>query len=650
MKNYILSVLLMFCALAFAQREYGAADKSFESLWYKKAAKQYENIIAKGDMSQEILQKIGDAYFFNTDMKNASKWYGELFANYEKTIAPEYVFRYVHSLKGIENYTLAKAVMKIHAEARSNDAFDVAQLKENDQSLDEILNGQPQFNVTNLSINTSVADFGTAFFEDKIIFASNRDSLRMRTRTYGWNEQPWLNLYVADTTLDGTDLKNIRLLSKNINTKYHEAVAAFSAGENRIYFTRNNYTDKIAGADQAGFNHLKLYFADRVDGEFTNIQEVPFNSNDYSVGQPALSADGKNLYFVSDMPGSIGGTDIFVVDILEDGTFSEPKNLGTTVNTAGREMFPFLTKDKIYFSSDGHLGLGGLDVFELKLDDLGKEPVNLGRPLNSNKDDFAYIVDETTRRGYVSSNREGGVGDDDIYSFERAERQCVQTVVGTVSRKANELPVAGVQVFITTTAGELLEVTTTDVNGAFSYEKVLDCKTDYEITIEKMGYISNKSSFSTSDEPDRVHSLSLVIEKELNKLIVNENGELKIDIDDIYFDVNKAEIRPDAAQELYKIIEVMKEYPKMIIKIESHTDARGGDAYNEQLSDKRAKSTGQYIISQGIESYRIESAIGYGESQLLNRCGDGVKCSKEEHDVNRRSEFIIVKMDETKSK
>ncbi len=261
MKNNILYIVTMFCAISFAQDKYSAADKSFESLWYKKAAKQYEEIIAKGDRSQEVLQKIGDAYFFNTDMQNANKWYGELFANYEKVISPEYIFRYIHSLEGIGNYTLAKALMKIHAKELKTDDFNVAQLYENDDSLDDLLNKQPQFFVTNLSINTKVADFGTTYYKDKIVFASNRDSLNLRTRVYKWNDQPWLNLFIADTTLKGTDLKNITPLSKNINTKYHEAIAAFGNKGNRIYFTRNNYTNKEVRTDDDGFNHLKLYYA-----------------------------------------------------------------------------------------------------------------------------------------------------------------------------------------------------------------------------------------------------------------------------------------------------------------------------------------------------------------------------------------------------
>lgn len=645
MKNNILIIVILFCSITFAQNKPRGADKSFESLWYSKAAKQYEAIIAKGDRSQEVLQKVGDAYFFNTNMEKASKWYGELFSNYEKVIGPTYIFRYIHSLQGIGNYTLAKALMQIHGDNLDTKGFNVAQLKENAEKLDNLLNRQPRFVVTNLSINTSVADFGTTFYKDQIVFASSRDSLNLRTRLYKWNNQPFLNLFVADTTINGSDLRNIKSLSKNINTKYHEASATFTSKGDRIYFTRNNYTDKKVKTDEEGFNHLKLYYADLVDGEWTNITEVPFNSEDYSVGQPALSADGKKLYFVSDMPGSFGDTDIFVVDVLADNTFSTPKNLGSTINTSGREMFPFVSEDKIYFSSDGHLGLGGLDVFESRLDSVFSEPINLGKPLNSNKDDFAYIVNESTGRGYVSSNRDGGAGDDDIYSFERFEEKCEQTAKGTVTRKYNSRPVADVDVQLYDEAHGLLEETTTDLYGAFSFKYPLNCEANYHIKILKDEFIPGEKDFLTSDGPAFENIIPFQIEKELNKLIVNENGILKIKIDNIYFDLNKAAIRPDAAQQLNQVIEVMKEYPNMVIKVEAHTDSRGSDSYNERLSDKRAKSTGEYIVSQGIEANRIESAVGYGEKQLLNNCVNGVKCTNAQHDINRRSEFIIVKLE-----
>lgn len=643
------NIIVLFSLLACttqAQLKYNDADINFDNLFYVRAAKQYETIVQKGDDSQHVLERLGDCYFFNTDMENAAKWYGQLFSKYEKVLEPEYAFRYVHALKGIGNYKLAKAIMKIYSQKRDMSEYEVEQLKNNDEALDELLNRQPQFYISNLAINTPVADFGTMYYKDKIVFSSSRDSLRFETRVYEWNKQPYLDFFMADTNNLGSDLAEVVQFSEILNTRYHEAVAAFLPEGNEIYFTRNNYSNQNLGRDGEGTNHLKMYTSQLQGGEWTVATEVSFNSEEYSVGQPALSPDGRFLFFVSDMPGSIGGTDIFMVEINKDGSFSQPKNLGPEINTSGREMFPYITNDKLYFASDGHLGLGGLDVFESELGRNGfGTPNNLGKPLNSNRDDFAYIVNETSDRGYFSSNREGGKGDDDIYSFQRLEEACEQTVKGSVIRKVNAQPIVNVNVELVSADGISVGKTITDPYGAFSFNILLDCEVEYNIKISKQGFLPNEKTFATGNEKDYMNTVPLEIKKELNKLIVRENGVLKIKIDNIYFDLNKADIRPDAAQELNKIVEVMKEYPKMVIKIEAHTDSRGSDRYNETLSDKRAKATGGYIISQGIQANRLESAIGYGEKVLLNQCGNGVKCTNEEHDVNRRSEFIIVKLE-----
>ncbi len=645
LKTNILIPLSFLVFTAHAQLNYQNADINFDDMMYIRAAKQYETLVRRGDDSQHVLQRLGDAYFFNTDMENAAKWYAVLFSKYENVLEPEYIFRYIHALKGVRDYRMAKAIMKIHSKKLKKGGYAVAQFQDNDERLDEIMSRQPQFYVSNLAINSPVSDFGTMYYKDKIVFSSSRDSLKLETRLYEWNKQPYLDFFMADTSHLGSDLAAVSSFSSILNTRYHEAGASFIPEGNVIYFTRNNYSNQTLGGDDEGTNHLKIYTAELRGGEWTEAEEVSFNSEEYSVGQPALSPDGSKLYFVSDMPGSIGKTDIFVVDIYRDGRFSEPRNLGPTINTSGREMFPYVTEEKIYFASDGHLGLGGLDVFE---SDMGKEgfgePNNLGMPLNSNLDDFAYIVNEKTQRGYFSSNRDGGKGDDDIYSFQRLEEACKQTVKGSVVRSANAQPIVNVDVELLTSDGTSLGTTRTDPYGAFGFEIPLDCETAYAIKIGKKGFKAGGAGFSTSKIKDEVNQVPLEITKELNKLIVRENGVLKIKIDNIYFDLNKADIRPDAAQELNKIVEVMKEYPKMVIKIEAHTDSRGSDRYNENLSDKRAKSTGSYIVSQGIDANRIESAVGYGEKQLLNHCRNGVKCSMEEHDTNRRSEFIIVKL------
>ncbi|GMN08357.1 OmpA family protein [Croceitalea sp. MTPC5] len=639
---FLLTSILI--APGFAQESKSRAEKDFEDFSYIDAAKEYERKVVKGDDSQETLQRLGDAYYNNVDMANASKWYGQLFSKYERTLSPEYIFKYIHSLKGIGNYPLAKALMKIYAEKFEMTQFEVDQFNDNDLALDKIQNLQPQFVVTHLSLNSPFADFGPMFYQDKIIFASSRDSLNLRTRVYQWNEQPYLNLYEADTLHLGSDLVDIRLFGPTINTKYHEAITTFNEAGDLMYFTRNNYTNKNLERDPEGINHLKLYKSQRSEMDWSPAEEVPFNSVDYSVGQPALDPNGKRLFFVSDMPGGFGQTDIYFVELTDDGGYSEPTNLGPTINTSGREMFPFVDDEKLYFASDGHLGLGGLDVFESALGNGFSKPMNLGKPLNSKKDDFAFIIDRGRNRGYFSSNRDGGTGDDDIYSFERLPINCYQTIGGSIRNERNGFPEANAQVFLLDTNGNELAKTKSSRDGIYDFDIRLDCGTTYQIKVEKNGYTGGSEDFQTSLEPYSFNEVPLQIKK-LPELIVNEGGQLKIKIEIIHFDFDKWDIRYDAAVELNKIVFLMNQFPKMIIKIESHTDSRGNDLYNEQLSEKRAQSTKDYIISQGIALDRIESAIGYGEKQLINRCENGVQCSNDEHDRNRRSEFIIVKME-----
>ncbi|MGY0393211.1 OmpA family protein [Bizionia sp. KMM 8389] len=674
MKKIITLLIVFGVTFTYAQSSSTAkADRLFDKMWYKEAAVLYANEvrkIEKGNFNDSeekrqdymrVLQRAGDAFYFNTDMKNANRYYETLVSQFNAEIDSEYLFRYVHTLEGIAKYRDAKYWMKAFSKRTENsddrsEEFSQAKIK-----IEDVLNMEPAFLLKNLSINTRFSDFGPMYYDDKLVY-STADSTNFHTRTYQWNEQPYLNLFIGE--LDGleSDLKTIGEFSKTINTKYHEATLAFSPDESVVYFTRNNYDGNLA-RDTDGTNHLKLYRAERHFGSdstatWKNIKELPFNSDFYSVGHPAVSEDGKKLYFVSDMPGTIGGTDIFVVDILDeedngnetsDGSdsenykgFSKPRNLGEKVNTSGREMFPFITDKALYFTSDGHLGLGGLDVFQSVVkDSVFQKPTNLGAPLNSKLDDFAFIVNEDTNRGFVSSNRPSGKGDDDIYSFVREPIVCDQMIRGMVSHELSGERIADVELVLWDANGVELESTMTNVSGEYKFNTRLDCSTNFKIVAAKPNYETKEKVAITLDTSGET-IVPLGLE---NKLIVREGDLLKIKIGIIYFDLDKSIIRPgDAAIELNKVVLLMNEYPNMVIKIESHTDSRARDAYNLELSDRRAKATRDYIISQGIDATRIESAIGYGETQLINKCSNGVPCTETEHQMNRRSEFIILKM------
>lgn len=629
------------------------ADSYFSKMWYAEAAELYEYVLEQGEENYtfEIIQKAGDSHYFNTNMEKAFHWYDILYTRYKDEMSADNIFKYAHALKGTGKYARAKRLMRLYNRKMKNPSASITDKSDENALpaeviLDELRNAQPNYDVMNLAINSKYSEFSPMFHnEDQLVYASSNDTSIFNTRRYKWNDQPFLDLYVAKINEESQELRDAIKFSRKVNTKYHEASVTFSPDNETMYFTRNNYGKKLK-RDKKGVNHLKIYRSQKLNGDWTDAAEVPFNSDDFSTGHPALSPDGKLLYFVSDMPGSIGQTDIFVVDVHDDGTFSEPRNLGPEINTERKEMFPFVNEEKLYFSSNGHVGLGGLDVFEVSIDEENgfQEVKNVGQPINSNKDDFSYIVNEKNQKGFFASNRRGGKGDDDIYSFKRL-------VVEEVPENLNAI--AGVVTELVT--GELMPkalVTLLDENniklkemeaeddGSFLFED-LDSNTKYKIKITKGDYFDEEVSVSTKD--NEVVNTEVALRK-LKEMIAVEDGIRKLKTEMIYFDFDKSYIRKDASEELDKLVQVMTEYPNMVIAIESHTDSRGARIYNQYLSEKRAKSTRDYIISKGIDAKRIQSATGYGEERLINECNGKVRCTEAKHLLNRRSEFIIVNM------
>lgn len=642
MKRTITILALLVIQLIYSQTKNKAADALFDKMYYVEAAKSYELSINNGDASKEILQRLGDAYYFNTKMSSASKWYGKLIADYSNEVSAEYLFRYAQSLQGIQNYELAKKWMKAFAEKQKSTDPRAKNFSLKNVTLEDIENIKPSFILENLDINSAYSDFGPMFYKGDLVYSTTIDSSYYKTEKYGWNDQPYLNMQLGKISETQSNVTFKEHFGKDITTKYHEACIAFSPDEKTIYFTRNNYNGKLK-RDSKGINNLKIFSATASENSngtvsWKNIQELPFNSDDYSVGHPSVSKDGKKLYFVSDMPGTIGSTDIFVVDILGNNQFSQPKNLGEKINTTGREMFPYITDQALYFSSDGFLGLGGLDVLESRINDgVFDAPANLGAPLNSNRDDFGYIVNESTNKGFVCSNRKTGKGDDDIYSFERS---CNQAIGGYVFDAISNNRIAGAMVTLKNANGIKVAETVSQLDGKYDFNNNVNCNTSYTIEVSKENYNNNTKAIVTANSSGKTEALVGLDPA----LIVRENGLLKIKIGIIYFDLDKSDIRYDAAIELNKVVLLMYQYNTVVIKIESHTDSRANDQYNLELSDRRAKATRDYLISQGVAPERIESAIGYGETQLLNNCSNGVPCTEAQHQVNRRSEFIITKM------
>lgn len=646
MKKYYISILLIsFFALQLSAQvssKDNKADKEYDRFAYIDAIKTYERMYERGYKSPDMLLKLANAYYFSGNLENAAKYYKELFAT-ETIVKPECYYRYAQSLKSIKEYEKADEMMAKFNKENGNDLRAKLANTQKDY-LEVIKKNSGRYNIENAGINSKYSDYGSSYYNGNLVFTTARDTGNFVKRMDPWTGEGFTNLYQSTIDADGV-LSNTRRAFKSLNTKFHESTPVFTKDAKTVYFTRNNYNNGKKGKDANQTTLLKIYKATLNGQKWENITELPFNSDDYSVAHPALSFDEKTLYFASDMPGTVGQSDIFKVRINEDGTFGTPENLGKGINTEGRETFPFITeKNELYFASDGHPGLGGMDVFVSKARQDGsfKEVLNVGEPLNSSNDDFGLLFNNNTKIGYVTSNRDGGVGGDDIYKVKEnrpIEYPCEQFLAGTVADVETHEFISGAKVSLFDSSYKSLKTAITNAKGEFDFGEV-DCEAKYYIKTEKEEYNTDEISTTIADNTGKT-IVPITIEKTLKKVTVGDDIAKVFGIKIIYFDLNKFNIRPDAALELSKILDVMIQNPTIKIDIRSHTDSRNTAAYNEKLSERRATSTKEWLVQNGIDQSRL-TAKGYGESQLVNKCADGVECTEEEHQANRRSEFVIV--------
>lgn len=620
------------------------ADKFFKNYGYIKAIELYEEVLKSGDTSTNVLTKLGDSYYNTSKPEKAALYYGMAFEKYGKEkLNPEYMYKYVQSLRSQNNFVEAEKWMKEFMMIQNDDTRVEDYNTENISKYEEM--EDPERNrivkLVNLPFNSKYSDFGSHIHDGQLYFASARNT--DQKKRYGWNQEPFLDIYQVGVTTsdDAVEYGTPDFIpSEKLNSKYHEASVTITNDGKTMYFTRDNVSgNNKLDYDREGTTHLKIYRASLIEGKWTNLMELSFNDDFYSTGHPALSPDNKKLYFVSDRAGGLGGTDIYVVDIKENGNFSSPENLGDRVNTEGREMFPFVSKNNtLYFSSDGHLNLGLLDIFKSNiLNDENAEPQNMGAPYNSGYDDFAYFdsagaeEDDQGYRGFFSSDRPDGKGSDDIYGFD--SRYCSKVIKGFTRVSVDNSILPGVKVQLINEVGKVITEVTTGADGAYEFEA--ECESTYTLIGTIVDHKKDQKEIKTDASQNPEVAADLFLEP-----LINDN---QIVINPIFFDYDKAEIRTDAQYELENIVDVLRAHPEMVIRIESHTDSRGRDLYNMKLSDRRAINTRDYILSRGIKPERIESAIGFGESQLLNECSNGVKCTEEQHQMNRRSYFYILK-------
>ena len=617
------------------------ADKLFDRLEFVKAADEYLKIANKDSEDYYVISQLAESYYNIFNTIEAEKWYSKIV---DSSSDAEVIYKYAQMLKANGKYKESNVWMNKFADMRPYDNRSTA-FKKDPNYLTKIINKGKRFNVQNLDINSEYSDFGGVLFEDNIYITSARND---KGRKYGWNNEPFLDIYKFD--VDQGSYLNEQILEDVINTKYHEGMVAFSPDGETMYFTRESLFDKSYYKDSLNYNQMgviHLYKATRCikkhitwkdngkckfSHEWSNATRLEINSPNYSIKNPSLSCDGEIIYFSSDMPGGYGNFDIYKGEIDSIGNISNVKNLGQKINTEGQEMFPHVCCDNIlYFSSDAHLGLGGMDVFYTKpVDGKWTAPRNVGIPVNSNADDFAFILAENCEDGFVSSNRSGGKGSDDVYAVKKLLPLCDILLTTNILDSKTKEPISFATTSISDNTGIVDNTKMTSEKGLAEF--MIECEDKIQLMVSKTGYESKMLDLTFTDIPPPVLDVYL---DPIEEIIVEE----KINLNPIYFDFDKSNITNKAAFELDKLVAIMEKYPEMIIRAESHTDSRGPASYNKGLSDRRAKSTAQYVISKGISEDRI-TGVGKGEEEPRVDCSQG--CSKEEHAQNRRSEFIIV--------
>jgi outer membrane protein OmpA-like peptidoglycan-associated protein len=614
-------LLLITSCVSYHQNK---GDDYYENLGYAKAIEHYE-IVNNKKWDPHLELKLADSYVKTAQLDSAKSIYYR--AIQRQDAHPDTYLELGKLLMNLGKHREAARYIRIYSQWYPKDKV-AAMLLASCNSVSERFRDTTLYALHPIKKDEFVNAFSIVEYQNGVIFSADKTVFSGR-KTSAWTGNSYLDLYYMEKDQNGNWM-NPSLLKGDINGRLHEGPATFSEDGNTVYFTRSNYFKRKMNVNEDRENNLKIFKATLINNEWKNLEEFPFNSDDYSCGHPTLSEDGKTLFFVSDMPGGIGGTDLYKTTLI-NGTWSTPENLGASINTVGNEMFPYLHKDgALYFSSDAHNSLGGLDVFiTYHNGNRWVQPENLNYPLNSTKDDFGFSLNGDDSSGFVSSSR---ASTDKLYSFEVFPPTF--NLYGFAMKKGTEIPVRDVIIEITdANTGELIKMMS-DENGKFKLR--LKQETEYLLYCTKLGCFARTDKISTKGLK---YSEDFFADFEVEEIVINK----PIVLENIYYDFDKWFIRQDAALELDKLVKILKDNPTIDIEMGSHTDVRGNDQYNQILSDKRAKAAVDYLISKGIDPNRL-TYKGYGEKVLVNHCKNDVHCTEEEHQKNRRTEFKVTEI------
>ena len=618
-KIYVTLSFILISGFSIAQNQYTkTADKLFDRYEYVDAAKEYLKLTQSDKADSYVYKQLADSYYNVFNTKEAVLWYAKAV---EQEQDAETYYKYAQMLKAEGNFKESDNQMRHFAQLAPNDQR-AKTFTNNPNYLSQLQGQKKLYDIAKSDVSSDKTDFGAVLTNsDELYFSSSRNASR---NPASWNEEPYLDIYKATYNANGTISDALAI--ENINTKWHDGPVSITSDGKTMYYGSESFNEKEYTKNKsknAKFGKIYLYKATNENGQWVNSMPLPFNNKSYDVRNPSISKDGKTLYFSSNMPGGFGGEDIWKVTVDGDN-YGTPENLGAKINTEANESFPFITDDSVlFFSSNGKTGFGGLDVFKIDLNE-NSEVINVGEPVNTSKDDFAFTYNNLKKVGFFASNREGV---DNIY---KANLICKVQVIVRVKDKTTGKVLENATIALVDEKQKTIFKQETAVNGEVIQE--IDCDTSYTTQVTIPGYDMGAFEIPKSDKKQ------IIVEALLTPTLPTVT-EKEVILNSIYFEYDKSNVTAEGAREFDKLVALMNANPTMVIFAKSHTDNRGNDAYNMKLSDRRAKATVQYIISKGISKDRI-SGQGFGESEPLETCK---VCTEEQHARNRRSEFLIVK-------